>query len=160
MTIRGARHHQLRHAIGVLAIVASFGCGVSPITPARIEASIASTFANLVQVQVSWLALPPMAASAFAVNASCRKPVGGDNIGSGEWTCTLTWKGPEKQGLTDTYDLFVTTDGCYTATVATENLGGPTLKTKDGRMVRNLLYVFEGCFDLSGQASATPTTKS
>ena len=150
----------LGHACGVLVVAGSFGCGASPITSARIEASIAPTFANLVQVQVSWLGLSPMAASAFAVNASCRKPAGGDNIGSGEWTCTLMWKGPGQQALTDTYDLFVTTDGCYTATVATENLGGPMLKAKDGSEVRNLLYAFEGCFDLSGRASATPTKTS
>jgi len=101
-----------------------------------------------------------MTAHELAVNASCRKPAGGDNRGSGEWTCTLAWKGPDKQALTDTYDLFVTTDGCYTATVGTENLGGPTLKARDGREVRNLLYAFEGCFDLNGPASATPTQKS
>jgi hypothetical protein len=88
-----------------------------------------------------------MAASAFAVNASCRRPDGGIEVGSGEWTCTLVWKGPDKQTLTDTYDLIVTTDGCYAATVATENLGGPSLKARDGKDVRNLLYAFEGCFD-------------
>ncbi len=151
---------ELRSAFAVLVVAGSFGCGASSITPARIEASIAPTFANLIQVQVSWLGLPPMAASAFAVNASCRKPAGGDNLGSGEWMCTLTWKGPDKQALTDTYDLFVTTDGCYTATIATENLGGPLLKAKDGREVRNLLYAFEGCFDISGQASAIRTKTS
>jgi hypothetical protein len=154
------RLHQLRYASAALAIAGSFGCGGSPITSARIERSIAPTFANLVHVQVLWLGLPPTSASAFAVNASCRKPGGGANLGSGEWTCTLAWQGPDKQRLTDTYDLFVTTDGCYTATVATENLGGPTLKAKDGQEVRNLLYAFEGCFDLSGQVSTTPTTKS
>jgi hypothetical protein len=36
---------------------------------------------------------------------------------------------------------------CYTATVVGENLGGPTLKASDGRIVRNLMYAFEGCFD-------------
>jgi hypothetical protein len=41
----------------------------------------------------------------------------------------------------------VTTDGCYTATVEGESLGGPTVKRSDGRDVKNLLYVFEGCFD-------------
>jgi hypothetical protein len=145
--MKGARSHRVRYAVATLAIAGSFGCGVSPVTSARIEASIAPTFANLVQVQVSWLGLPPMAASEFVVNARCRRPGGGDNAGSGEWTCTLEWKGPDKQTLTDTYDLFVTTDGCYTATVATENLGGPTLMAKDGRKVSNLLYAFEGCFD-------------
>ena len=158
--MNGPRGRHVHHAFGLLALAGSLGCGASPITPARIETSVAATFANLVHVQVSWLGLSPIAASEFAVNASCRKPDGGTNLRSGEWTCTLAWKGPDKQVLTDTYDLFVTTDGCYTATVATENLGGPSRKTKDGREVRNLLYAFEGCFDLSARASGTPTAKS
>jgi hypothetical protein len=145
--MNGTRRRHLHHAFGLLALAASLGCGTSPITSARIEGALAPTFANLVHLQVSWLGLPPVPASAFAVNASCRKPGGGANLGSGEWTCTLVWKGPDKQALTDTYDLFVTTDGCFTATVATENLGGPMLKANDGKDVRNLLYAFEGCFD-------------
>jgi hypothetical protein len=59
----------------------------------------------------------------------------------------LLWRSPQRQTLSDTYDLFVATDGCYTATVSGDSLGGPTLKTSDGRDVRNLLYTFEGCFD-------------
>jgi hypothetical protein len=128
------------------AALALSGCGSSPITSARIEGAMTRTFANLVQVQVSWLGLPPMAAADFDVTASCRKLSGG-TVGSGEWLCTLVWKGPERQTLRDAYDLFVATDGCYTAMVAGESLGGPTLKAKDGREVRNLLYAFDGCFD-------------
>jgi hypothetical protein len=43
----------------------------------------------------------------------------------------------------------VGTDGCYTAVVeaAEAQLGGPTIKASDGRIVRNVLYGFEGCFD-------------
>jgi hypothetical protein len=137
---------RVRGVLATLSAVALTGCGSSPITSAKIEASIAPTFANLVHLQVSWLGLPPMAASDFAVQASCRK-LTGSNAGSGEWACTLVWKGPERQGLRDTYDLFVATDGCYMATVASESLGGPMLKTLDGKDVRNLLYAFEGCFD-------------
>jgi hypothetical protein len=33
------------------------------------------------------------------------------------------------------------------ASLAGESLGGPILKTKDGKNVRNLLYAFDGCFD-------------
>jgi hypothetical protein len=136
----------LRLSFAAIAGVATFGCGSSPITSARIEGSIGPTFANLVQVQVSWLGLPPMTASDFGVRASCRK-LSSDSTGSGEWTCTLIWRGPDRQSLRDTYDLFVATDGCYMATVASESLGGPTLKAPDGRDVRNLLYAFDGCFD-------------
>jgi hypothetical protein len=92
------------------------------------------------------MGLTPMSASDFDVTASCRKLSGG-TLGAGEWFCTLVWKGPERQTLRDGYDLFVATDGCYMALVAGESLGGPTLKAKDGREVRNLLYAFDGCFD-------------
>lgn len=129
-----------------IVAVAIAGCG-SPLTSARIENSIGPTFANLVQLQVSWLGLPPMPASDVAVKASCRRLVEGSDAGSGEWLCTLVWRSPQHRTLRDTYDLFVTTDGCYTATVSGENLGGPILQTPDGGQVRNLLYTFEGCFD-------------
>jgi len=135
-----------RTALALLIAHATAGCGSSPITPARIEQAIAPTFANLVHLQVSWLGLPPTAASDFGVTASCRKALG-ENAGSGEWICTLVWKSPDRQTLRDSYDLFVAPDGCYTATVSGDTLGGPTLKASDGRDVRNLLYAFEGCFD-------------
>jgi hypothetical protein len=135
----------------MVACVLSYACGSSPITSGRLETAIASTFANLVHVQVSWLGLPSVPASEFAVKASCLKPgvesKMGSHSGSGEWRCTLRWKGPERQSLRDNYDLFVTPDGCYSATAEGEGLAGPLLKALDGRDVRNLLYAFEGCFD-------------
>ncbi len=133
-----------------MAAVATYGCGGSPITSARIEAAIAPTFANLVQLQVSSMGLPPMVASEFAVTASCRKLMSDSRDGSGDWACLLSWHGPERKPLRDTFDLFVTTDGCYTANIEGDSLGGPTLKTPEGTDVRNLLYSFEGCFDTTG----------
>jgi hypothetical protein len=134
-------------ALAAIMSVAVFGCGSSPITSTRIEASIEITFANLLEVQVWRLGLPPITAPDFALTAICRKSVPASNAGAGDWVCTLVWQGPDRQTLRDTYDLFVATDGCYTATVAGESLGGPTLKALDGSDVRNLLYTFEGCFD-------------
>jgi hypothetical protein len=132
--------------IVALMISSVTGCGPSPITSARIEGAIAPTFANLVQLQVTQLGLPPKAASAFGVRANCRKLAGGTS-GAGDWACTLTWHGAQRQTLSDTYDLFVATDGCYTATVDGEQLGAPILETPDGVDMRNLLFVFDGCFD-------------
>jgi hypothetical protein len=57
------------------------------------------------------------------------------------------WCAPDQQPLRDTFDLFVMTDGCYTATVSGEKLGGPTLRASNGNPVRTLLYTFDGCFD-------------
>jgi hypothetical protein len=59
----------------------------------------------------------------------------------------VVWQGPDRRRLRDTYELFVTTDGCYMATASVEALGGPVLRAENGREVRNLLYAFEGCFD-------------
>ena len=130
-----------------LTTAAVFGCGPSPITSAQIERAIEPTFANLVGVQVSWLGLPPVAASSFAVTASCRRLLDPSQGGAGDWECRLVWQGPDRRRLHDTYDLSVATDGCYVATITGDTLGGPTLKARDGHVVRNLLYAFEGCFD-------------
>lgn len=136
-----------------LAVAAAAGavlsaCGGSGITATRLERAIAPAFANLVHVQVSRIGLPPVAASELAVVASCYRS-GGGNIGAGEWLCTLVWSGPNRTTLRDTYDVAVTPDGCYAATVdaAETRLGGPAVQTTDGRRIRNLLYSFEGCFD-------------
>ena len=138
-----------RGALSAIVVLATLGCGTSPITAARIETAVSRTFANLVEVQVSSLGLPAIAASDFGATASCRKLTDGSNSGSGEWACTLNWQGPDRQRLRDTFDLFVAADGCYMATVSGENLGGPTLRAENGQIVRNLLYAFEGCFDLT-----------
>jgi ABC-2 type transport system permease protein len=131
----------------VVAAISIAACGSSSITAARIERAIAPTFANLVGVQMNWLELPPLAAADFAVRASCRRMAAGDSAGSGEWTCILTWKGLNRRIVRDSYELFVTADGCYSATASGDAIGGPALKTESGRDVRNLLYAFEGCFD-------------
>ena len=138
----------VRGALAAIMTVVVFGCGPSPITSGRIERAIAPTFGNLIHVQLSWLGQPPVAGSDIKVTASCRKlGVASGADGAGEWVCTLVWRAANRGTLHDTYDLLVATDGCYTATVAGESLGGPTLKASDERDVRNLLYTFEGCFD-------------
>ena len=91
-----------RVVLAAISAVAALGCGQSPITPARIEAAIAPTFANLVHVQLSWLGLPPVAASDIEVTASCRRlVVGSGSAGAGEWVCTLVWQAPNRQFLRD-----------------------------------------------------------
>lgn len=133
-------------AFATIAVCTVTGCGGSAITADHIERAVETTFANRVAIQVTWLKLPPMDASTFDVIASCRRSATGSRSGAGEWVCQLRWLGPDRQVLHDTFDLSVTTDGCYTATAEGETLGGPTLRASDGSDVRNLLYVFEGCF--------------
>jgi hypothetical protein len=136
------------HAVlAAFAVAGTAGCGRSPITADRIEHAIEPTFANLVRLQAASMALPPMTAFDFDVTASCRKVNAGSEPGAGEWVCRIRWLGPDRQTLRDTFGLSVTTDGCYTATAEGNSLGPPMVETPDGRRVRNLLHVFEGCFD-------------
>ena len=79
-----------------------------------------------------------MPAPDFAVTAICRKQPTAADAGAGEWVCTLVWQGPDRRTLRDTYDLYVGTDGCFTATVSGESLGGPTLRAADGRDGREI----------------------
>ena len=132
-----------------MTIAAASSCGHSPITSNRIEPAIETTFANLVELQAARMRLPPVSAPDFAVTAICRRQAAGADAGAGEWTCTLVWQAPDRRTLRDTYDLFINTDGCYMATVSGESLGGPTLMTSDGTRIKNLLYAFEGCFDMT-----------
>ena len=138
---------RLNTALAALAIVAGCACGSSPIVPERVEPALATTFANLAHLQVSSMGLEPMAPSEFAVRARCSKRLGGTDAGSGEWLCIILWEGPDHRPLRNTYDLFVMTDGCYFATIEGGALAEPTIKTRDGRDVKNLLRTFEGCFD-------------
>jgi hypothetical protein len=150
MTRGPATATNLCGALAIAAASAVAGCGTSPVTAARIEAAIGPTFANLVHLQLARTGLPSVAALDVKVTASCRRNVAGSGPdGSGDWVCTLVWYGPNRRPLGDVYDLYVSTDGCYTATVegAEAQLGGPVVTASDGSSVRNLLYVFEGCFD-------------
>lgn len=131
----------------IVVAIAVAGCGPSALTAGRLEEAIAPTFGRLVPLQLARVGLPPLG-SDLKVVASCYRS-GGGNVGAGDWVCTLVWSGANRTTLRDVYDVTVTPDGCYTATVdaAETQLGGPTVKATDGRDVRNLLYAFEGCFD-------------
>lgn len=144
----GASRVQVNRIVTIVALGAVAACGSSPLTASRLERALAPTFANLVHTQVAWLGLPAMAPADVKAEATCRRVSGGPT-GAGEWTCAVSWTNPERRQLRDIYDVAVTTDGCYSATVEGESLGGPVLTAADGRRVRNLLHTFEGCFGKS-----------
>jgi hypothetical protein len=137
--------------VPVLAAAACFAaCGSSAITRARIESAVASTFANLVQVQLERMGLGRVPPPGIRAAATCRRMTPGrGEAGSGEWACALTWYGPNRRPLVDAYDVMVAADGCYTASVGAGegNLGGPTIPATNGTRIRNVLYAFDGCLD-------------
>jgi hypothetical protein len=64
--------HMIRRGVCLAAFFLA-GCGTSPITSTRIERALETTFANLVELQVSRMGLRPMTAPDFAVTAICRR---------------------------------------------------------------------------------------
>jgi hypothetical protein len=127
------------------------GCGSTEITSTRLERALAPTFANLIETQESMLGKPPLDVSSLRASATCtRIGPGTATSGGGDWQCTVAWFAPGRRGaLFDSYELSVTTDGCYTATSDGQDghLGGPRLTLRNGTTVTNLLYAFDGCFD-------------
>ena len=138
---------RVRSGVAAIVFVSMAGCGSSPLTATRIESAVGTTFANLVGVQVTSLGLPSIEHSDVGARVTCRRPAGSAETRSGDWVCTIAWQGPDGRPLRDTYDVFVAADGCYTAGAEAATLGGPTITTSEGRLVKNLLYKFEGCFD-------------
>ena len=137
--------------LGVAAILLASVAARRPpgsVSRVHLESSVASTFANLVALQVTKIGRPADAASLHA-SAQCTKVAAPrDRTGAGDWACDVSWFVPLRHtALRDRYELHVTPDGCYTAAADAEeaHVGGPTIATRDGATMRNLLYAFEGC---------------
>lgn len=128
------------------------GCASSHLDAPHLSRALAPTFANLIVVQEPILGGPPLSASALRAEASCQKVAApGDTTGAGTYRCTVRWVLPGHGPVEDAYEVSLGTDACFTATAdSTEShLGGPTLRTRRGETVTNLLYAFDGCFDPS-----------
>jgi ABC-2 type transport system permease protein len=131
--------------------VGACGCNSTGVTATKVERALAATFANLVQTQGVTLGVAPVDVPSVRATASChRVGPGTEARGPGDWLCSIQWSPPGYRGTwRDSYDLSVSSDGCYTATADGEegHLGGPRLTRRDGSTVTNLLYAFDGCFD-------------
>jgi ABC-2 type transport system permease protein len=135
-------------SLGVCAFV--IACGDRGVTKSRVEIDVARTFANLVRVQTRVLVGVTIDASTLRATAACKKVTPeGDVRGAGDWRCAISWYVPGRDvPVQDSFDVAVAPDGCYTATADAEaHVGGPTLKTREGRRVTNVVYAFDGCFD-------------
>lgn len=139
-------------ATAVTALIAFSGCAPTPITPQRVGAAVAPTFAKLYVLQQS-VRGRTVRVDQLDAKAKCMR--GGANTpdrGSGaDWLCNITWFNPKPQiAVIATYKLVVAANGCYRA----EGDGPPdvngqqTIVAKDGSSVTNPLWEFDGCFDL------------
>jgi ABC-2 type transport system permease protein len=141
---------------GVIAIATS-GSG-SGIDKAKLERSVATTFAHLYRMQTDQLHRPAVTEAQLRTGASCDK--GGsrvDDVGAGnDWRCVVAWHLPGSSATGSAiYQLNVTPDGRYVA-----DGDGPQqvngffqVRTASGD-VPNPLWQLDGLVDLLTRAPA------
>lgn len=138
--------------ISVAVIAATTSASGSGVDKAKVEGSLATTFAHLYRMQTEQLHRPAVTEAQLQSSATCDK--GGsrvDDVGPGnDWRCVVKWRLP---GATSTgsaiYQLDVTPDGRYVA-----DGDGPIqvngffqINTPQGD-VPNPLWQFDGNVDL------------
>jgi hypothetical protein len=140
-------------ALTAAVLVAGTGCAATGITPERIEAAFAPTFARLYvrQQQLEGRTNVPSTA-AMATTADCTRGDASDpDLGAGnDWSCTVRFliSGPGTP-VSLNYTLTVRPDGCYTAEDPPIAMGRQTIVTAAGRTVTNPVFAIDGCFATS-----------
>jgi hypothetical protein len=164
--VRGRRASARTVAVAALAAVllaGTAGCGGPDITRARLEASIASTFVNLYNLQQHVQAgtsdsLPSGGTGisdslVFDPAPHCTEGGKEVTVGTpgGDWACRVLWPSPATETLVRIeYEVTVVPSGCYTAQGPSTLVGQQKMQGADGRTHTNPLYEFDGCFDTTG----------
>ena len=136
----------MRRALPLLALALA-GCGSTGITSARVSGSVAPTFEHMYrwkqQLEGTSTAAPlNTRASCVKGDASVRDQGAGAN-----WVCTITFlvDGPDTP-VSFNWNLTVKPNGCWTAEGTPAQLGGQTIRTRDGKSAANPIYAVDGCF--------------
>jgi len=137
----------VKRLVAGAALLAAAACA-SPLTPTRVEASFAPTFAALYALQQSQDGRTDVSAAALGPRATCRR-TGVDSRGPGEdWTCTVVYV-DTRTSFTQTFELQVKPDGCWRAEAPPA--AQPAVRTDPltGVTRTNPLAEFDGCLDTS-----------
>lgn len=138
-------------ATAVLALVALAACGSPDVTPARLEAAVASTFGNLYVRQQAMLGLRGVTLSWAGPQATCAPPgVSGARDAAGpasDWVCTLVFRSGDGTVTTAELDVKTRAEGCFSASGPATLLGPAVLELPDGGAAPNPALAFDGCFD-------------
>lgn len=156
----GARGQTWAAAIRVVlvsaAIVALLGAasnwGPVPITARKVQAAFIPTFTNLTLLQQRLLGRNAPPGTKLNILPSCRRR-GTTSQGPGsDWTCQLDVLIPQPGAnpfnpTIVTYDMSVTSDGCYKAEAPPSFVGQQMMRDAAGQQVINPLFTVYGCFD-------------
>lgn len=142
--------------LGVLVLVAATPVSGSGIDRAKLERSLATSFAHLYRYQTDQLHRPAVTESQLRTSADCDK--GGtrvDDVGPGtDWRCVVSWHLP---GSTTTghaiYQLNVTPDGRYAADGdGPKEVNGYFVVHTPSGDAPNPLWQFDGTVDLQAES--------
>jgi hypothetical protein len=133
-------------AAGTLATLAA--CGSPDVTAAKVEASLAPTFDNVYTQRAQLLGLPGVTPSSTGAHGKCYRTSTKKLSGPGaDWICKLTYTGADHKKLTGKFELQVKSNSCYVAGAPTSQVGPVTITAKNGQVVTNPAFEFDGCFD-------------
>ena len=127
--------------------------GPTSITDAKLDDSIATTFANLTAVQQTELGRHVRAGTHLSSGAVCSRQGVRDRDayrGPGDnWLCTLYLPSSTSEPTEVHYDVAVKPNGCYTAAGPEVFIGPLTIRRPNGERVLNPLFRFSSCFEVA-----------
>jgi len=132
------------------AVASLAGCATQDVTKARLEQSLAPTFANLYVQRAAILGESGITAAGVAASAQCDR--GGPkvkDVGPGaDWICMVTFVDDNGQQQTGKFELQAKANSTYVAGGPTK-LIGPVMITdaQSGQDVPNPVFEFDGAFD-------------
>jgi ABC-2 type transport system permease protein len=144
-----------RIVVGLAAAIVLFAFagswGPAGVTPGRVKASITPAFTKLTLLQQRLLGRDVPSGASLNVRTACSRRASTPN-GPGDWSCTLVVFIPQLgavpfQQTPVTYEVSVSSDGCYKATSPPSFVGQQTMRDAHGRSVVNPLFTIYGCFD-------------
>ena len=135
--------------IALLAIATNWG--PAGVTAPRLRANLTPVFNNLTLLQQRQLGRTVPAGAKLNVVPNCSRRASTPQ-GPGDWICTLTVFIPQPgaqpfQQTPVTYDVSVTSDGCYKAESPPTFVGQQTMRDAAGNSVVNPLFTIYGCFN-------------
>jgi len=124
-------------------------CGGNDITAARLQASLAPTFAHLYADQAAILGHPGTTPASTGTSVACTK--GGPkvpDVGPGaNWACMITFTDTAGAAQTGKFEVNAHANSCWTAGGPSKLIGPATITNGQGRDVANPVAEFDGCFN-------------
>jgi ABC-2 type transport system permease protein len=144
-----------RITVALAAVIVLFAIagnwGAAGVTPARLKSSFTPAFSKLTVLQQRQLGRNVAPGAKLTIQTNCSRRAPTPN-GPGDWVCTLVVYIPQLgavpfQQTPVTYDVSVSSDGCYKATSPPQFVGAQTMRDSRGHQIVNPLFTIYGCFN-------------